>query len=194
MAKNLILILCVCAVLLKLCGTGDGNVVQFDEPPAGDSISVPVETPDPDCLKQAYHKEEGLAETEGPNRGPKIREYASYVGLKEPIYYCAAGVCKVLGDCGIENPRSGWSPIVAGYNPIYNHGDKNFPSMQSGLVFGVYFPSKGRVAHCGIIDDLVGDKVRTFEFNTSAAGSRNGDGNYYGWRPKWSLHIVSKYE
>jgi len=56
-----------------------------------------------------------------------------------------------------------------------------------GLVMGIYFPSLGRIAHCGIVERLQGDFVYVIEGNTNVAGSREGDGVYRRLRHKRSI-------
>lgn len=43
------------------------------------------------------------------------------------------------------------------------------------MVMGIYFPSKGRIAHCGIVTAVKGEWIESTEGNTNVAGSREGD-------------------
>ncbi|MDR6783758.1 hypothetical protein [Pedobacter africanus] len=40
---------------------------------------------------------------------------------------------------------------------------------------GIYFPEKGRIAHCGIVEAIKGSFIVCLEGNTNVAGSREGD-------------------
>lgn len=60
-------------------------------------------------VKQIYDAEIGVRER-GLNTGKRVEEYLAYVNLKTGDPWCAAFVCWVYGQAGVENPRSGWSP------------------------------------------------------------------------------------
>lgn len=59
--------------------------------------------------KKIYDSQIGIREL-GINTGPQVEEYLRYVHLKKGQPWCAAFICWVYGQAGIENPRSGWSP------------------------------------------------------------------------------------
>ena len=58
--------------------------------------------------------------------------------------------------------------------------------------FGIYFPSKGRVAHTGLVAEWGKTSVTTIEANTSPSSTsgdqRNGDGVWKKKRLKASLY------
>jgi hypothetical protein len=58
-------------------------------------------------------------------------------------------------------------------------------------VFGLYYKDKGRIAHCGFIDQWSADWVVTVEGNTNEEGSREGDGVYRKRRLRNSLYSVA---
>lgn len=121
----------------------------------------------------------GEQETGGKNRSPLIDKWNkaadSYLGAP----YCASFVSWVLREAGIANaPNSAWSPdMVARNNVLYKN-------IRPGDVFGLYFSSKGRVAHVGFVKnpDYSSALVQTTEANTSptaghgSATDRDGDG------------------
>lgn len=145
----------------------------------------PVErvlTPREKVLKVAS-AEVGVREKTGRNDG-EVDKYLRAVGLggsRAP--YCAAFVhwvgMQALGDAN-PYPRTAWSPsMVAGGRRVT--GD--FRPL-GGEAFGIWFSSKNRVAHTGIVEKREGASLVTIEGNTSgdaAAGSaadREGGGVY----------------
>src|SRR5690606_10195768 len=101
---------------------------------------------------------------------------------------CAAFVCWVLGQAGVVNPKTGWSPGLFGTKRVIWTRDGrsscvlcvvsyegNFGVVSvcrdhqpnSGDVFGLYFPEKGRIAHVGFVDEWDGTWAVTVEGNTN---------------------------
>jgi len=62
-----------------------------------------------------------------------------------------------------------------------------------GQVFGLYFESKGRIAHMGIITKEDRLHYITIEGNTDGSGGREGDGVYKKIRTKRSIYKISDY-
>jgi hypothetical protein len=60
-------------------------------------------------VRDIYTSQIGIRE-KGSNSGPAVEQYLRYVNLPKGNPWCAAFVCWVFGQAGIENPRSGWSP------------------------------------------------------------------------------------
>jgi hypothetical protein len=60
-------------------------------------------------VQKIYTSQIGIRE-KGSNSGPAVEQYLRYVNLPKGNPWCAAFVCWVFGQAGIENPRSGWSP------------------------------------------------------------------------------------
>lgn len=61
------------------------------------------------CEKERLKGGSDFKETTGPNSGPQVDIYVSYVGLKPgnpENYWCSAFVCWILGQAGIENPKT----------------------------------------------------------------------------------------
>ena len=79
-----------------------------------------------------------------------------------------------LWDVGPARGNSAWSPAWVAH-PTWERGSGDTP--QAGDPFGIYFRSKGRIAHTGLIEEW-GTTVITIEGNTNQAGSREGDGVY----------------
>ena len=145
--------------------------------------------PERERLRRVYTAEIGVREAMGKNDGPQIREYLRYVGLGEGHAWCAAFVCWSLGEAGIENPKNGWSPALFPAKRMVwkkdrTHTPQSFrnkeqgssllpaPSVpapsqpQPGDVFGIYYSSLQRIAHCGFVDSWDGTWCITVEGNT----------------------------
>lgn len=135
----------------------------------------------------------GTTEKTGRNDG-EVEKYLTSVGLKKGDPYCAAFVFWVGRESlGASNPypRSGWSPDQVEGGSLVSNGATARP----GDTFGIYFPSKGRVAHTGFVETWGSGSVVTIEANTSpqaATGEadRNGDGVWRKRRLKASLYKV----
>ena len=85
-------------------------------------------------VKTIYDSQIGVRET-GSNRGPEVEKYLRYAGLSKGNPWCAAFVCWVLGEAGVINPRSGWSPdLFLEGRVIWRTGEQgtNLPGRQAG--------------------------------------------------------------
>lgn len=168
-------------------------------------------------IKRIYDSQIGVRETR-PNAGPQVEKYLRYVGLGHGQPWCAAFVCWVLAEAGLRNPRSGWSPDLFTESKVVwkrttltgtvNQklaNRKYVPPAAStatrkvaatpapGDVFGIYFPEKKRIAHCGFVDAWNGSWVTTVEGNTNGSGDRDGDGVYRKRRQVSTIYRVSRY-
>lgn len=63
-------------------------------------------------IRSVYSAEIGIRESTGNNDGKRIEEYLAYVGLGKGNPWCAAFVCWVYGQAGVDNPGTGWSPAL----------------------------------------------------------------------------------
>jgi hypothetical protein len=115
---------------------------------------------------EAARKEIGVCET-GENAGKRVDEYCAYVGLQK-VAWCAAFSSWCFGQAGFVRPRTAWCPA------LFPEGRLRKDPLR-GMIMGIYFPSKGRIAHCGIVEKVRGDFVYVIEGNTNVAGSRDGD-------------------
>jgi len=75
--------------------------------------------------------------------------------------------------------------------PITNKPSLTTRNTQLATIFGLYFPSLKRIAHCGFIDQWGEKEVITVEGNTNDSGSSDGDGVYRKRRPIKSLYAVA---
>jgi hypothetical protein len=137
----------------------------------------------------------GTTEATGNNDGAAIDRILASVGLEGTgAPYCAAYNRWVYdaADLRAFGPRSAlaaswvqaatWTRAGGGRTPL------------SGDTWGIYFPSKKRVAHTGIVWVWGSTTVRTLEANTSpeavagSAADRNGDGVWSKYRLKNQIY------
>lgn len=123
-----------------------------------------------DRILAIARKELGVRELTGNNDGVQVERYLAYVSY-------------VFGQAGYIAPRTGWSPALF-------PASRQVVSAAPGSVFGIYFPSLKRVAHCGFVERLQGDFIQTIEANTNLEGGREGQGVYRRLRHK---RTISKY-
>jgi hypothetical protein len=150
---------------------------------------VAVGTPaDPQtAILEIAQKYVGERETHGSNRSPNIDRWNRFTGAPLGSPYCASYVSWVLHQAGIKNaPKSAWSPSVVNRNHV------PFSEVEPADVFGLYFSSKGRIAHVGFVrnPDYSRTMLQTTEANTSptaghgGASDRDGDGCWNKLRSK----------
>ncbi len=143
--------------------------------------------------KRPYKKLIPIAEAElwvreetGNNDGTRVEEYQAAAGLKKGDPYCAAFISWVFKQAGYNAPRTGWSPSLF---PVA----KLVKAAAPGNVFGIYFPSLKRIAHCGFVASVKGDWIGTIEANTNISGNREGDGVHKRLRHKKSIYRYSEW-
>lgn len=153
------------------------------------AVTVPVDTNDVAAQRRlvvAVAKSAvGWSEKTGHNDGPEVDRILDSVGLKgsqDP--YCAAFnyFCYSQAGLGKLVPRSAWSPDWVDKPTWTRTGGGTTP--QPGAAFGIWFASKGRVSHTGLILEWHQDEgyVLTIEGNTSnnaavgSAADREGGG------------------
>ena len=95
----------------------------------------------------------------------------------------------------IDNPKSAWSPDWFKNHVVYSRGKITVEKFQSkpGQVFGIYFETKKRIAHMGMITGEDRLHYRTIEGNTDASGGREGDGVYRRVRKKDLVYKIVDY-
>lgn len=114
-------------------------------------------------------QEIGVREKNGHNDGLRVEMYLATVDLKRGEPWCAAFICFLYAKAGFLKPRSGWSPDLF---PAFRLARSALP----GDVFGIYFSSKKRIAHVGLVEKITGNWCLGIEGNTNIAGGREGDG------------------
>lgn len=126
----------------------------------------------------------GTTEATGRNDGPMIEAILKSAGASKGDPYCAAFNywCYLRAGLAARVPRSAWSPdwVRAATWTRAKGGRTPMP----GDSFGIYFASKGRVAHTGLVEEWGDRSVRTLEGNTApeavagSAADRDGGGIY----------------
>lgn len=125
-----------------------------------------------------------VRESKGANRSKEIDLWNKSSGAPLGSPYCAAFISYVHKTLNIKAPNSAWSPDLVAKNRV------SFDKIEAGDVGGLYFPSKGRVAHVFLVEQVKGNNVYTVEANTSpsaasgSASDRDGDGVHRKIRPK----------
>lgn len=126
--------------------------------------------------------QKGVKETTGKNDGPEIKKYLESVGLWEGLAYCMAlmywGFDEASKELNITNPLKKTGGVLDQYNSRPNNR-VNTP--QRGDIFIMDFG--GGKGHAGIVLEVRGNRILTFEGNTSADPNsahedREGQGNY----------------
>lgn len=145
------------------------------------------------CVAMGAAADVGVREASGRNDGPEVERYLAHVGLGPGYAWCAAFVSYHLDQCGVNNPRSAWSPAFASVADQVWTPRKASRSPRPGDVFSIYFPSLGRVGHVGLVAGLDGNYINTIEGNTSGPGSRDGDGVYARRRQLSKVHAITNY-
>jgi len=124
----------------------------------------------------------GTREATGRNDGPLIEGILASTGNSKGDPYCAAFCywCYLQAGLGGIVPRSAWSPAWVA-RPTWSR-DLGGATPLPGDPFGIYFASKGRVAHVGLVRQWGRQSVVTIEANTSpeaasgSAADRDGGG------------------
>jgi len=141
----------------------------------------------------------GWKEATGNNDGVQIDRILASVGLagtRNP--YCAAFCvfCYAAAGVGSKIPHSAWSPDMVAM-PTWKQGRGQTP--RTADVFGIYFASKGRVAHAGLIEKWGNGTAVTIEANTSpqaepgSESDREGEGIWRRWRLTSTIYAVKSY-
>ena len=137
----------------------------------------------------------GVREKTGKNDGKEVERYLRSTGLGKGYAWCAAFLTWCHNELSIPNPESAYSPDWFRSNVVYERmqlKDMGFTS-KPGQVFGLYFESKRRVAHVGMIVGETKFSYNTIEGNTNDGGSRDGDGVYKMIRNKRSIYVIADY-
>lgn len=124
----------------------------------------------------------GTTEATGRNDGPIIEAILASTGNRKGDPYCAAFNYYCYREAGLADkvPRSAWSPDWV-KSPTWTRA-KEGREPEPADSFGIYFPSKKRVAHTGLVKKWGETSAQTIEGNTSpeaAPGSsadRDGEG------------------
>lgn len=154
-------------------------------------------------VRKTFVGEVGVVEVGGDNTGERVEEYLAVTGLDAGFAWCGAFVSWGFSMHKVVNPRSAWSPDwFPDSSVVYKRGaitdcadctDLNSTDWKAVDVIGIWFQSKGRIAHVGVIDKLDGEYVITIEGNTNDEGSREGDGVLRKRRMQRQIYKVSRW-
>lgn len=136
----------------------------------------------------------GQTETHGSNRSPIIDKMNKLTGVPMGSPYCASFNAWVYAEAGAPGswPKSAWSPDWV-KNPTWTAA-KGGKEPLPGDAFGIWFSSKGRIAHTGIIESWGKTSSITIEGNTSpsaefgSSSDRDGDGIWRKRRFNYQIH------
>ncbi len=143
-----------------------------------------------DCITRVANDYVGVREATGSNDGEIVELFLASANAKKGDPWCAAFVAHVHSLCGYKIPNSpAWSPSW-----FPNSNVVKFSEYEPGDVFGIYYSSKKRIAHVGIIEKETGNYFLTIEGNTNEAGSRDGDGVYKKRRPIKTIYKIARWK
>lgn len=154
--------------------------------PTPTPIKIVTGDPEQSRIINNAQKYVGQTETGGFNRSPFIDKINKFSNVPLGSPYCASFVSYILYISEVNGPISAWSPAMTSKNNI------PFKDIDTSDVFGLYFPSKKRIAHVGFIKEVKPNSayISTTEANTSpeaselGAKSREGDGIFNRLRNK----------
>jgi len=121
------------------------------------------------CEKERLEGGSDFKETTGVNAGPQVYKYLKYCGLPTGNPWCAAFVCWILGQCGIDNPKTAdtWELEKWAINKkIYYTKDP-----QPGDVF-LQLDSNGKPKHTGFVEKI--DPLNTLYLLTVEGNTSDG--------------------
>lgn len=145
------------------------------------------------CVVESALADVDVREASGRNDGPEVERYLASVGLKRGASWCAAFVSYHLSGCGVRNPATGWSPAFSGVSARVWSPRKAIRMPMPGDVFTIWYSNLGRVGHTGFVTGFDGQYITTVEGNTSAPGSREGDGVYARRRQLSKIYAITNY-
>lgn len=138
----------------------------------------------------------GITEATGRNDGAAVDRILASVGLAgSRAPWCAAANRYAYDRAGLRDigPRSAWSPDWVA-RPTWTRA-KGGTTPLPGDAWGIWFASKGRIAHTGLVEKW-GSTVITLEGNTSpdavagSAADRDGGGYHRKRRLASQIHSV----
>lgn len=147
-----------------------------------------------DSVQLTFQGELGVSEQGGDNRGDRVEEYLESCGFGPGYAWCACFTTWGFEQHKVHNPQSAWSPdwFPEG-NTVYNRSENEKFTGDVSDVIGIYFPTKERIAHVGVIDKVTENYVVTIEGNTNDSGSREGDRVMRKKRFKRQVYKVSRW-
>jgi LysM repeat protein len=148
------------------------------------------------CVIETMQSQIGIIERTGNNDGVEVEAYLASAGLGRGNPWCASFVNWTYMQCGYDFnlDAPGWVPSwFPNSKLIYTRAGINKAPPQPGDLIGIWYESKGRLAHIGFYEDQSGDWIISIEGNTNEGGSREGDGVYRKIRMKRTIHSISSW-
>lgn len=130
-----------------------------------------------------------VREIGGANCGPRVATYLAAVGLSPGHPWCAAFVswCFLQAERDLDL----LCPIRPSARALglweFAHPDQRRSNPERGAIFII--DHGGGLGHCGIVEEVALDWLRTVEGNTNAAGGREGDGVYQKSRHRNEINV-----
>lgn len=146
-----------------------------------------------ECVLASARADLGVRELTGNNDGPRIEEYQRHVKAPLKSSWCVAMVSFHLSACGVDNPRSAWSPSYSLPKDRVWTPRKALRDPLPADVFTLYYPQLGRVGHGGLVERREGRYLHTVEGNTNGGGSRDGDGVHARRRELSKVFAITNY-
>lgn len=128
----------------------------------------------------------GIREATGKNDGAAVEAYLNYTANRKGEPWCASFISWVYGKAGFSQPKTAWSPALF---PVAKQTINPLPAD----VFGIYYFKLRRIAHCGLIEAVKGNWVKTIEGNTNAESAREGNGVYRKLRHKLTIAVYANW-
>jgi hypothetical protein len=159
-------------------------------------IYLEVEKGQEELFTEALKKYMGVIELTGNNDGEVVEYILLNCGIPFPAPWCACLLNQGLIDIGLEGPVKdpGYTPMwftdpkrityARGVDPITT-------TFKEGWIGGIYFRSKGRIAHVFTVLDDFDDYVLTIEGNTNDQGGREGNKVAIRLRKKTEIYICA---
>lgn len=140
-------------------------------------------------LQQRFSSQVGVREATGNNDGPEVEAYLATTNLGAGYAWCGSFISWVFEQEGYSKPNTPWTPSLFPNQRIIWPNRETTPLPSD--VFGIYIPSKKRIAHAGFVEKWSENMVVTVEGNTNPAGSYEGDGVYRRRRRTKTIHRVA---
>jgi hypothetical protein len=139
----------------------------------------------------------GITELTGRNDGVEVERFLASVGFDKGFAWCGAFTSYCYSINNIPNPNSAWSPNWGlKQHTVWQKGHPIRAGMvrvRPGDAFTIYYSSKQRIGHVGLIYYSTPDYLFTIEGNTNAEGSREGNGVWIRKRRWDQIYRITSY-
>lgn len=146
----------------------------------------------------SYRSQISVREKTGHNDGTQVEAYLRTVGLGAGYAWCAAFVKWNLIQGKVAAASQITGAAASCYQPsrviLFAHRWKS--DILPGDVFTLWFNSLKRIGHTGFVDSWANKSagtIITYEGNSNAGGSRDGDGVYRRIRQAGSIYAICRW-